>query len=423
MREKKSSGHQRHEAALRFDSHIEYGCEASVKIGLETVHELVAKHHQENSYSFGQRAIARLLQKHVDDAVNTWLTKLSQPSLSFSKLLTSEGSAGTLYFDRLFEKIEKSIGWEVIITYPDLAPTASSLVTFGFFFAAHVSDNVEVVAFITEKEPGKPSSTSIDVRRTKRRDIKAKATKRALRVEFDFSSTGSENRYCQLCASLTEQASEILRINSHPEEISFISDRARELLKTPWMRLQTKNYSHEYCAKHSPEQSPVEYKRALGRRVEYFATRRFMILVRQAMGSAGLPHLTILRNASFRIANECPEQSLIQALPDMLEQWYDYRNENDEEPPDDHFLEHMQRILTSFKGADHPFTEFVNTFANKHVSHLYDSAKTHNIITDQEEQLASSGFIFDPYLVALANGGTILSFEPDATDPDPDTDA
>lgn len=118
--------------------------------------------------------------------------------------------------------------------------------------------------------------------------------------------------------------------------------------------------------------------------------------------------MTITRNASFRIVDECLDQALIKAIPPMLEAWFDRENASSTDSPDDFLLEHMRRILAAFQQANHPFTDFVDAFANKHSSHLLRSRKKTRSHNELGRRIGRDR-IHQRSQYVLENGGIILS--------------
>ncbi|HYD58986.1 MAG TPA: hypothetical protein VEC35_01430 [Noviherbaspirillum sp.] len=410
MSEKKSTGHQNHDEAMERDRKIDQGTDERVAAGIRNVHDIVAEYHKANESSMSMRNILPLVREHVDGPVQDWLAKYKSEPFSFSTMLATEGLRGSLCFDRLCDAMEAQYGWDFNLMFPDLGPTSSSLVYFSFFCCAHYGDTEEVVMICTVREEGKPRSTSIDTRRTKRRNAPKKKAKAMLHSEVDFLENGPGDRYCQLCHRFTEQADEVLRVFQNPDEIKLTTARAKELLKNPKVRFYTPGFSDEYCKHHSPKKQPVAYKKALGRRSLYYATRKFLILVRQAR-RIGAGHISVVRKASFLIANECPDQKLIKEIPSIVRGWRDYDDGEDDENWRHQISSHMDKIIASFQSAAHPLTRLTESIATDSLGELYSLAKQMDLLTDLEEALGASGFIFDPYVVSLKNGGTVFGYQ------------
>ncbi|WP_141753365.1 hypothetical protein [Duganella sp. HH101] len=393
------SNHYYHELLLPHDlMRLRLGtrCNAEVRIGILELHQSAKQYRIEHQKAPSKRIIESLMRRYVDRPVKKWLKKYGAKELSFSKMLSEYGVRSTAILSGLYQQYEDQHGWIVANEkFVDLAPTVDILIDLANFHNSHVSDHQKLVAFITTCSSAGASYTEIKLVDSKRRALQTTMSKRGLHPMLDFSSYSPENRHCQLCARLTEQAEELIRIFEHPEQIVSRCPEADALIGKHGTRFQTKGFSTDYCSVHSPTQSTAEYRKAIARIEQYYGLQRMMILIRQSREFRNrLPHAFITRHASYAFVDACPDRALVREISDLMERWASMSHRHSD------LLDLMtalfQRIARSLRAEGDRLAPLAFAYLEKESNEIADLALELEIVTHRELVWLNKGFIVDP---------------------------
>jgi hypothetical protein len=404
---KKSPGFERHEDAIRTYRHIDKNCDPVIAQAIETVQQLVIAHHRTNTKSLSMRTIAPLLREHIDDLVVQWLDRFGEVPFIFSEVLVKEGTRGTLRFDnmRIFLDAEQALGNQFLRVPPTVAETASALTTLGLFCCTHRGDSVDMVTITSSKGKDGQPTTNIAYSRSKAKRLTDAGRKRRLHIAIEFTE-GPQDRYCRLCRNLSEQAEEIIRVTAATAIDQILDERARELLRSNQNVLfHTPGLSDTYCKEHSPEYDHSGYKKAYARRELYGAMRRLLIDGRLDAGLSA-PDYHIARTASFLIVDQCPNRKLVRATPQLIYDCHDA-----EVSQQGRLAKHLTKIRDAFRDANHELADLVDALAGKRRAAVYDAAKECGALSEREESLIASGFIYDPIRIMFKLGAQVFARE------------
>ena len=169
---------------------------------------------------------------------------------------------------------------------------------------------------------------------------------------IDLSGSIFDTHFCKVCTELNVQALFLLGIlrrnDTTSAQLSALADNES-------MRISTPGFNSGYCRHHSPSEQhrTNEYASHLKRRELYGCMRRLLSSARVARGLQGGP-TTIIRTASFILADRCPDPTLIEMVPNLILN----RQGRDPESHDLGLIHHMDAIFKAFEAGSSRFTEF-----------------------------------------------------------------
>lgn len=411
MTAKKSLGWENHQEAVRIHGRIERSCDPEIANGIISVHRLIDMHYAAGKAGMYLRTILPLVREHVDEPVKKWLMKLGVEPFSYGAMLEDREAYCAAFFERMAESFAEKDPSGYSYRYPDLDRTTDSLIEFCSYCLCHRANNTQILKIemdernknIVHVHPKRGKESAGTVRRMEQLGIN---------VEIDFTTMNDEHPYCQLCTDLTIHTREHMRLLFSRSSDGQISDDDRRKLAATDLRVVIPNYSRHYCAKHDPDDTPsTGYNRARGRRKIYYSMRRFMIIARHAR-QLSTPYWHIVRAAAYLIADECPDQSLIDKVPLLVDGWYTtWERPNERITTDDRIADHFDHIVQSFSVADHRMAEFVTALAFHKSEGVYDAAKACGAFPDEIEHLIDIGFLYCSRIQAFNLGAAFLMVE------------
>jgi len=121
--------------------------------------------------------------------------------------------------------------------------------------------------------------------------------------------------------------------------------------------------------------------------------RRYLILARHARHLT-VPYWHVLRAAAYLISDECPDQSLIEEVPLLVQEWH-LASATSEETHQEYqkIADHFERVSNTFRDSGHRLTELVAALAFQRGDRVFDAAKACGAFPDEIEQLIDRGFI------------------------------
>lgn len=123
MSSKKSFSQKKHEAARSGNAIIEPRTDSGLSNAIRNLWSEADQIDQSGKFGLSKRNLITLLVKHIDLPFHEWHKKYNDDFIQFSALIRDHGSRGTLYFDKLFDKINEQYGGEADLIHRDLAPT------------------------------------------------------------------------------------------------------------------------------------------------------------------------------------------------------------------------------------------------------------------------------------------------------------
>lgn len=390
-------------------TYVNDGCDEAIGAGALEVYRK-AKYYQAKQKKNPSRLLLQsYMRRHLDASIKAWLHRYDIETSPFSELLQRMERDALIFFKQLYQRYEDDWGWvKTQAEFPELALTVDVLIEMADFYCLHRSEHEQRVALVPTCTLEGGSSTKIIVVETKRRALGKTMAKHDLPTLLDFRDYGPENRHCQLCTRLTEQAEEIIRVFEHPQQITEISPEALLLINQEGTRFQTKGFATDYCSLHSPTLSNASYRKAMDRLEDYFALHRLLILVRQFDRRLGGVHPFISRHSSFLLADACSQRSLVRATTKAVKEWAKGGINQDDCVSQMH--ECLRALATSLRADGHPLFKLALAYLDLPTGKLADMALGLNVLSAKELEWMARGFITDP-ITRLARNRKVAVYE------------
>jgi len=310
-------------------------------------------------------------------------------------------------FKQLYQSYEDMYGWvKTHKEHPELAFTVDVLIEIADFYCFHRSDHEKRVALVTSYSADSDSRTRFLVVETKRRALGKTWAKRDLPVLLDFRDYGPDNRHCQLCSRLTEQAEEIIRVFENRHQIVEITPEAQLLMSQEGTRFQTKGFATDYCSLHSPTLSNSSYRKAMSRLDDYFALHRLLIELRQRNQMLGGVHPFITRHASFLLTEACSQRSLVRSTTKAVKEWVSAGKSSDDGAR--RMQEGLRAIAQSLRADGHPLAKLALAYLKLPTEELADIALGLGVLSAKELDWMGRGFITDPITRLMRNKKVVV---------------
>ncbi len=414
MSSKKSFSQKKHEAAKLGNAIIEPRTDSSLSKAIRSLWDEADLINQEGKFGLSRRNLITLLAKHIDLPFNEWHKKYSADHFEFSALIRDHGSRGTLYFDKLFDKINEQYEGEADLIHRDLAPTCSSLIYLGLYCVNHTTEHEVVIEVCTEidTETGNAKTATRPANSKLKQDTENSKVS-YLDAIFDIRNSVISKPYCQLCPDLTESSEEFLRLQA--ASASEIDNRDKKLLATTELRIRFKGHSEHYCSRHTPRKSAKsEYGMTHKKRRKYYAFHTFLKLARQSAGVRGYTNTHIMRAACFLLADACTDQLLIDTAVSDIYTWYSTRKGGDDpDPPLTPIQKTMEQIIENLNRTNNKYAELATAIYRQPGELVYQTAKSTGALPDRIENLIFSGFLYNPFFDAIRRGQTLRGLSAD----------
>lgn len=408
MSSKKSFSQKKHEAARSGNAIIEPRTDSGLSNAIRNLWSEADQIDQSGKFGLSKRNLITLLVKHIDLPFHEWHKKYNDDFIQFSALIRDHGSRGTLYFDKLFDKINEQYGGEADLIHRDLAPTCSSLIYLGLYCVNHTTEHEVVieVCTATDTKTGNSKTAARPVN-SKQKQNQPNPKVSYLDAILDIRESAISKPYCQLCPDLTESSEEFLRLQRAP--LTEIDTRDKKLLATTDLRIRFNGRNEHYCTRHTTRKSEKsEYGMAHKKRRKYYAFHAFLKLARQSSGVSGYTNPHIMRAACFLIVDACTDHLLIDTAVNDTYTWYStWKGGGAPDPTLAPIQGTMELIIESLNSAASKYAELAKAIYCQPGDIVYQAAKNTGTLPDRIENLIFSGFLYNPFLDTIRRGGSL----------------